>query len=433
MTKQLSLSNRTPIIGLCLLTASLLFLMTTLANAGTWKGSTATEAGVAHVKNPAEGMRTAKTLELEELWRIGGDTDNEDEFFGIISGVLVDEAGKVYLLDSQLNEIKIYSEQGEFLRSIGREGEGPGEFRGAASIFFLPNDEIGVMQLVPGKIVKLSRDGDPMGDHPIPEAGGQGFCMLFSGRSDGGNLTLNIGTNHFEEGKFTQNRGLASIGPEGEILAKYLTTDREIEFASAVIDEKVWDSYDNRWAITPNGRVVAPETWGEYALTVWNPSGDVEMVIEREMSHRNRSAEEKERLLKIYEVFVTEIPNARIEISDRDNDVYALYARDDGSIWVQTSHGARDKPEAALGVFDIFDGEGRYVQEITLLGQGTPMEDGYFFVGDKLYVVTGFLDAAMAAQGGAAEDLNEEEAEPMSVICYRLDKSVLELSSSGSR
>ena len=65
------------------------------------------------------------TIKLPELWRLGGDSEDEEEFFGVISDIDIDAAGQVYLLDSQLNEAKIYTKDGEFVRSIGREGEGP--------------------------------------------------------------------------------------------------------------------------------------------------------------------------------------------------------------------------------------------------------------------------------------------------------------------
>jgi hypothetical protein len=79
----------------------------------------------------------------------------------------------------------------------------------------------------------------------------------------------------------------------------------------------------------------------------------------------------------------------------------------------------RDCPKGALGTFDVFDAEGRYLRQVTLMGDGDPLQDGYFFVGDRLYVVTGFLDAAMAAAGGGSEDI-ADEAEPMAVICYQV-------------
>jgi len=66
------------------------------------------------------------TVKLEHLWTVGGDTEDEDEFFGVIADIEIDNSGNVYLLDSQLAEVKIYTKDGELIRTIGREGEGPG-------------------------------------------------------------------------------------------------------------------------------------------------------------------------------------------------------------------------------------------------------------------------------------------------------------------
>jgi len=40
-----------------------------------------------------------------------------------------DEAGKVYVLDRKAGQIKVFDPQGNFLRAIGRRGQGPGEFQ----------------------------------------------------------------------------------------------------------------------------------------------------------------------------------------------------------------------------------------------------------------------------------------------------------------
>lgn len=98
----------------------------TTANAADWKGSEENRDGVLHVMNPAQPMLPEVTLKPQELWRIGGDTDAEGEFFGVINQVTTDSDGNIYLLDLQLNEIKIFSPDGTYIRTIGREGEGPG-------------------------------------------------------------------------------------------------------------------------------------------------------------------------------------------------------------------------------------------------------------------------------------------------------------------
>jgi hypothetical protein len=60
-----------------------------------------------------------------------------------------------------------------------------------------------------------------------------------------------------------------------------------------------------------------------------------------------------------------------------------------------------------------------------LVGDGDALDDLYLFVKDRVYVVTSFLQAAMSAQGVEGLYDEEEDAEPMAVICYKLDGDVL--------
>jgi hypothetical protein len=49
----------------------------------------------------------------------------------------------------------------------------------------------------------------------------------------------------------------------------------------------------------------------------------------------------------------------------------------------------------------------------------------YYFVGDRFYIVTDLLQAAISLQsGGQSLQIGDEEPEPMSVICYELDKAL---------
>ena len=52
-----------------------------------------------------------QTMELEELWQVGGE-DDEDVLLGIITRVLIDDDNNIYLLDPQLSEIKVFSPRG---------------------------------------------------------------------------------------------------------------------------------------------------------------------------------------------------------------------------------------------------------------------------------------------------------------------------------
>jgi len=406
--------------------ATALLATTALAD---WQGKMVEVEGTTEVQNPATAIEPLVTVELDEMWRIGGDTDDENEFFGVISEIIHDDEGQLYLLDAQLSEVKIFDADGMFVRTIGREGEGPGEFRNPSDVFFVPGGNVGVLQLFPGRIVELTPTGEPVRDFPLPENEGGGFQLLINGEGAGDRLVLAMAKGTPGEGRMVQHRYLAAIDGEGNELCRYHGEDRVFEFASMKIDEAVWDTFDRRWTVGPDGRLYAVIKNGDYAIHVWNPDGTKDRVIRREFTPMSRSDEEKERILNIYKAFTeNRVPNATYEISDFHRTVEQLYVREDGSLWVLSSSGTRETPDGVLGIFDVFDAEGRFQRQVALQGEGNPLEDGYFFVGDRFYVVTGFLDAAMAAQGASVEsDDMEEEPMPMAVICYRLDGDMVAL------
>lgn len=407
------------------LLALLLFAVPALA--GDWKGSETTDAdGLLHVNNPATPAEGKAVGELEELWRIGGETDDEDEIFGIITRVRVDANGDLYLLDSQLNEVRVFDADGSFLRSIGREGEGPGEFRAAQDMFFLADGNIAVLQIFPGRLVTLTKDGEPGDDLPLPSAPEGGFVLLNNGGGVvGDNLVLSIGINNFDQaaGQFSQERSVVAVDASGEIVDTLYSETRSLNMGSPIFVESVWASFDRVWAAGA-GKAYVPTGWDSYDIMVCGPTG-VERVVNREYESRERSGEETTRWETLYNEFTrNQVPGSSWDVEDKDRDVAQIYPREDGSFWVLTSRGQQDPPEGSLGVFDVFDAKGRYVQEVTLMGEGDPLTDGYFFVGDRLLVVTDFLAAVMSAQGGNYAEAfgDESEPEPMSIICYELDK-----------
>ena len=92
-----------------------------------------TVAGIPRVLNgPLAGWDSAAAWRLEEDLRIG---DREGAFaFASIRDVDVDAAGRIYLLDEQAAEVRVFDTQGAHLRTIGRSGSGPGEMRRPTAI-----------------------------------------------------------------------------------------------------------------------------------------------------------------------------------------------------------------------------------------------------------------------------------------------------------
>lgn len=65
---------------------------------------------------------------LVEEVRFQGEDGTPSEL-GEPRDVAVDGLGRIYVVDGKPAAIKVFSPEGQYIRSIGREGEGPGEFR----------------------------------------------------------------------------------------------------------------------------------------------------------------------------------------------------------------------------------------------------------------------------------------------------------------
>ncbi|MDQ7041814.1 MAG: 6-bladed beta-propeller [Rhodothermus sp.] len=77
------------------------------------------------------------------LWQrgrlVGADPHS---MFGIIKDVAIDKEGRVVVLDFSYQEIRLFDRSGTFVTTVGRQGEGPGEFVQAGHLWFADNDTL---------------------------------------------------------------------------------------------------------------------------------------------------------------------------------------------------------------------------------------------------------------------------------------------------
>ena len=94
------------------------------------------ENGVRVVHNKKGGEWGSDPKISIELVRTIGDVDTDDEnlAFNSPSDMGVDDAGNIYILDSGNQRIQVFGPEGRYVRTIGRKGQGPGEFSSPNSI-----------------------------------------------------------------------------------------------------------------------------------------------------------------------------------------------------------------------------------------------------------------------------------------------------------
>ena len=68
----------------------------------------------------------------------------EDYLFGIIRSIAVADNGAVYVLDGQAQHVRVFDSLGVYVETLGRRGEGPGEFTAAEAVAALPDGRLAV-------------------------------------------------------------------------------------------------------------------------------------------------------------------------------------------------------------------------------------------------------------------------------------------------
>lgn len=98
---------------------------------------------------------------LEVDFRIGALEGADHEQFGRITGIAVDEDERIYVFDSQAPALRLYDSSGSFLRTLGRVGSGPGEYRdGDGGLAALTDGRIVLRDPRNGRFVVFDASGE---------------------------------------------------------------------------------------------------------------------------------------------------------------------------------------------------------------------------------------------------------------------------------
>ena len=79
---------------------------------------------------------------FEEVYRIGSLSGEEWQQFGRVQKVAFDGAGQLYVFDRQVLHIHVVDGSGRLRRTLGGQGDGPGEFRRAPSFTVMPDGRV---------------------------------------------------------------------------------------------------------------------------------------------------------------------------------------------------------------------------------------------------------------------------------------------------
>jgi len=355
---------------------SLLFLIIPVINAQTEK------------KPLAEIYKKGKIRFIKELV-ISDSSLPEGEFFGQISSFAVDPNGNIYVLDYKANHIQKFNAKGEFIKTIGKKGQGPGDFNSPLDIEIV-KDKLIVWDSMNMRISALDLDGTFIKSipHDFMQLGWvykikalpnkkmilETQVSYRQGPSRPWECYLRLFSNDLEHIKDVYKKEFWT--------RKNITEPKNMSIPIPFSAKVCWD-------VTPNGNAVIGFS-ESYMIEIHDPTKGKISSFKHQYIPAKVTKEDKEQFFAgmvvsspgggqqqgapDYIVKNTEFPKTKPAFDDIKCDP-------EGNIWIHTHCNDR---EEEMYFFDVFNEDGPFINRVKIEGHVYPyngeMMDQYFYI-----------------------------------------------------
>lgn len=138
-------------------------------------------AGVTVVENHGETLMLdwVKDVGLQ----LGGNEQGEDSFHRVTrAAIATDDLGSLYVLDPDARRLVVFDESGDFSWEMGREGDGPGEFRLPIAVAVVgPGREAWIYDIGSGRLTAVRDHGEVVTSRRIDNETVSGLGVLGGG------------------------------------------------------------------------------------------------------------------------------------------------------------------------------------------------------------------------------------------------------------
>jgi len=334
------------------------------------------------------GSVWSDTAYLEAEVSIGMLEGPDEYLLGNPRSIAVDDRGVIHMLDAQVPVIRSYGPDGIYLRDIGREGGGPGEYKRPGSIAILPDGRLAVRDPGNGRIALFSPDGNYLEQLWYPG----GFNTSRRLYVDTAGFLHSQVLMNWGKAPWDWEYGLARVSPDAGILdttavpiwdyqPARLTASREGSGSSA---NRVPFTPQVSWSFSPLGYMVGGVST-EYRIDLFR-EGEPVLRIERDwtpVSVKQEEAEEHRR--RATHNMTDQYPGWKWNgppIPDIKPPFRNMFLSAEGNVWVQLScEGRASMTEAEAreeerrtgwpqirftepSAYDVFAADGRYLGHV---------------------------------------------------------------------
>lgn len=403
------------------LRVSSLFILPTLlaltgcggGGGGEWQGSVTDSAGVEVVTNTGTGLwDEGEVWTVEEDLRIGSAEGQPEYQFGQIAGMDVGSDGRIYVVDQQASEVRVFGPDGRFIARMGKAGSGPGELgQGAGPLFVGPGDTVSVPDVGQQRVTRFTAAGEPLGSYSIPMA--EGIPIKWMENPEGGLVHQAMIMALPNQPDVEPMNLLLERDATGAIVdtLKVMPAGQTMDFSGGQPRMTIF-APEPMWALGPDGRLIYGNN-STYRLEVFDPEGRLVRVIQKERERKpitDGDEEEFRRVIQEAWKAAGMPPQAMDMMSQALNfaEYYPAYANlfggPEGTVWVQGVQSPETVQEEGstfdiqdIGgpTWEVFDDQGRLLGMVRMPRRFTPL----LFEGDDIYgILRDDLDIQYAAR-----------------------------------
>jgi hypothetical protein len=291
------------------------------------------------VENPDRGLwddTPGKTFHLLEELLLG--SEDGDDAFGTIAGVVVDSRGRIIVLDRGYEVVKVYDPEAMTMESFGRKGEGPGEFNLPTAVGIDAEDRIYVSSRA--RVAVFSPSGELVGEfrHKFP-----GSAPAWSIRVGAGGVYVASldPIDHKIVHRYSRAFEYLSSFSDSHAVVKPMDPSEEFAFCSGAID------------LDAAGNVYFTQST-PYEIRKFSADGRLIMTIHRENGFMQPPRVERQG------------DRATFHSYAGSANIIVLPSGEIMNV-VMTPPPKEDAPPATI--LDLFDGEGRLLKSRRLVGR----------------------------------------------------------------
>ncbi len=354
------MKTKTKVISIVLSISVLMLLVSCQKQKAEWKGTIEEVDGVTIVKNPKEPMYGEDVFRLKEDLIIEEKEGNEEYLFSLIYGVEVDDEENIYVLDLKEANIKVFNKGGEYLTTIGKKGQGPGEVGKITSININSKGELVVSDIGNQRISFFDLKGKYIRSLNMTDIS----FVTFSPEIDShGNYydTVVLWDKPFIE--------LQKFNSELEYLLTFDSFPRPAP-------SKTVNPYKPRmyFTVTNDDLIICSYT-EKYEIKFFNSKGILIKKIIKNYNPVQISEEVKQEDRKIFSRF-NDLSRFNLVFPKYYEALYSLNVDEEGRLYVGTYEKSDNKY-----IYDVFDADGKFITRI-------PLKEGIVkFKNNKLYSV----------------------------------------------